>query len=32
MLTGLQMVKSIRNGRQLLTRSRRADADIAEIQ
>ena len=32
MLTGLQIVKSIRNGHQLLIRSRRADADIAAIQ
>ena len=32
MLTGLQIVKSLRNGHQLLIRSRRADADIAAIQ
>jgi hypothetical protein len=31
-LTGLQIVDSIRNGRQLLIRARLANADIAAIQ
>ena len=31
-LAGLQIVESIRSGHQLLTRARRADADIAAIQ